>query len=227
MSERDISEIRDYVSPDAIADEMSYQMRHEITAYEAALAGDVISKHRIPFVMDAIRNELARRSERNQAIVGLLDMANVIDLDDIVDDDENWFTAREDVQQTILEDGRFVNFTDFMLAQKQVRTSTEYTTNVFHTLVLFFYQDQPAKHAEISGKLRYQQSNQSWSNRYAPTHRFFIGTESLVPYAPEKVTPEFKIPGIGRIGRRLMRAVLYDNEDIDALMQAERSRFDR
>lgn len=227
MSERDVSEIREYVSPEFIANELAYQMRHELSAEEAALAGEAISSYRIPLVMDALRNEISRREERSTVVLNLLDSSDIIDLDDLVDDDENWFTGREDIEQVILNDGRFVNFTDFMLAQKQTHTSTEYTTNVFHTLVLFFYEDQPAKHAELTSRLRYQQSNQSWSNQYAPTHRFFLYGEALMPYATEKVPAEYKIPGVGRIGRRLIRAVLYDNEDIDTLLLAERSRFNR
>lgn len=227
MSERDVAEIWEYVDPESIAEELLHFSFGGLAIKEAAAAGEAVSQLRVPLVMDAMRSELARRGERNGQLLASLGSADVIDLEEMVDDDEYWFVGLEDVKDAILADGRFVNFTDFMLAQKQVRTSSEYVTNVFHTLVLFFMQDQPDKQEEISRKLRYQQSNQSWSNPYAPTHRFFLCAEALIPYSAEKVEPENKIPGIGRVGRRLMRAVLFDNEDIDALLLAERQRFDR
>lgn len=227
MSERDVSEVWEYVQPDIIAEELLYDTRRSITFEEAAAAGEAISRLRVPIVYEAVHAERTRRDERNKVMLEKLESADVIDLEDLVPDDDYWFTGMDDTKDAILADGRFVNFTDFMLAQKQVRTSTEYVTNVFHTLVLFFLQDQPDKQAEVSQKLRYQQSNKSWSNNYAPTHRFFLCAEALIPYAAEKVEAEYKVPGVGRIGRRLMRAVLFDNEDIDSLLLAERQRFER
>lgn len=222
-----MEQIWEYVDPDSIADNLSaFSYRDELTAEEAAAAAEAISLVRVPFVMDALRNELGRRNERDQRLEQQIEGTDIIDLEDLAEEGDYWFVGWEDSKDKLANDGRFVNFTDFMLARKQVRTTEEYVTNVFHTLVLFFLEDQPEKHQEAIARLRYNQSNQSWSNKTSPTFRFYIRTEALLPYAPERVSAEYKIPGIGRVGRRLMRAVLFDNEDIEDLLLEERQRFD-
>lgn len=212
-------EVHNYVDPAEITDELLYNGFTELEPEEAALAGEVISQHRIPFVIDALKEELAKRHDDQTEIEKLIETAHVIYLEDMISDESVGlkYTTKDESKKLIEKSGYFVDLRDFLNALDQVNTSREYTVNLFHTLVLFFLEDDPEMYKRAYTQLRYAPSNSSHYNQHAPSHRYFLRAETLIEYASTNIPPELKIPGVGNKGRKLMRYVLFD-EDIDTII---------
>lgn len=229
MSEFDVREVHAHVDPEAIIHDLGLVSYADLTLEEAQVAAEAISRLRIPFVVDAIQAEIERRHMQMGDLRAAFGTAEIIDLEDFIPDEEefDWYVGTADVRQAILEDGKFVDFEDFLNVREQVRTTNEYITNLFHTLVLFMLQDDPEKYAEARQQLRYNPYSHSSNNPFAATRRFFLRAELLMPFATEKVGHEYKISGVGRTGRRVLRAVLFDDMNIEDLLLEERVRFDR
>lgn len=113
------------------------------------------------------------------------------------------------------DSGLCVGFDDFQDVQRELRIANEPLANLYHSLVLYFSQNYPNMHKQAEVHLRNNPRNHSSWNRASWTYSYFIVANTLRPYSAERVTPDFKIPNVGTIGRRVMRAVLFDDPDID------------
>jgi hypothetical protein len=125
----------------------------------------------------------------------------------------------------LVESGLYVNYDDFMNVMGEVGTRPEPLANLFHALVLFFAQEDPRLYTQAEQQLRYNPYNQASWNRQAWTYKYWLLAEALQPYAPYHVTSEYKIPGVGKVGRTILRAVLFDELSIDEKLAQERDRF--
>ncbi len=133
----------------------------------------------------------------------------------------------DDPPPELVESGLYVNYEDFMNVMGEVGTRPEPLANLFHTLVLFFSQEDPRLLAQAEQHLRYSPDNRASWNRQAWTYKYWLLAEALQPYSPYRVSSEYKIPGVGKIGRAVLRAVLFDELPIEEKLAAERARFEQ
>jgi hypothetical protein len=112
---------------------------------------------------------------------------------------------------------QYVGYRDFHAVYHE-RTRRYYTqpepyVRLYHTLVIHFVgEENPEFRQKAYDDLRYQPYNHSHWNDRAPTWKYWLRTDALLPYA-DTATQEYRIKGIGPKGREIMWAVLRDAID--------------
>lgn len=113
--------------------------------------------------------------------------------------------------RSVREAGRYVNFDDFRDVSRDTGMDDVPLATLYHSLVLHFARRQDEAFYDFAWReLRYNPNNHSSWNRSATTYRYWLLGNALLPYAAEKVTPEFKIEGVANKGRMVLRAVLFE-----------------
>lgn len=113
------------------------------------------------------------------------------------------------------DSGDYIGYIDFLNVQRQLRIQDVPLTTFYHAYVHYFAQDYPELADQARRHLHHNPYNSSAWNVASWTRHYFLNTDMLPPYAEEPVTPEYKIPGIGRIGRKVLRVVLFDEDPIE------------
>lgn len=123
----------------------------------------------------------------------------------------------------LLESGLYVNYDDFMNVRRDMGTTPESLAGIFHTLVVHFTQYDPRLHKQAVKQLRYNPRNRASWNREAYTYKYYLLSAAMEPYSADKVDAKHKILGLGKIGRQVLRAALFDQlpDEVEAELQAQ------
>ena len=109
------------------------------------------------------------------------------------------------------QDGQYIDFQDFVNIQRDFGIEDVPLTTFYHQFLLYFVQrDYPRYLRAVTRQIRNNPYDRPLWNESSHTRRYWLLGSALVPYAAEKVTPEYKIEGIGSRGRAVLRAVLFD-----------------
>ncbi|MDQ3123071.1 MAG: hypothetical protein M3Q14_00050 [bacterium] len=153
--------------------------------------------------------ELSIRQQYRQAQAGEAEYPEVL-----------YFQHRE--PRTVRESGLYVNYDDFTDVIPDLRIAGEPVTALYHSLVLHFSRRVSSEfYNHAHGELLYNYANHSRWNRSATTYRYWLLGATLLPYAATKVDVEHKIHGLGEKGRMVMRAVLLEEIENEAIVLGE------
>ena len=78
----------------------------------------------------------------------------------------------------------------------------------YHALVYHLAKPNPIMYDQARRDLYHNQAN----SYYNFTSKYFLLGSTLLLYADEPPKPDYKIDGVGRFGREVLRKVLYDDE---------------
>ncbi|MEK7603060.1 MAG: hypothetical protein AAB459_02335 [Patescibacteria group bacterium] len=111
----------------------------------------------------------------------------------------------------LVESGLYISFVDFLDVRREMDVADVPLTGWYHTLVLHQSRDWPTMHQQANKHLRYNPNNHSCYNENSWTRSYHLYGSALIRYSTELVEPKNKIVGFGEKGRRILRAVLFED----------------
>lgn len=104
-------------------------------------------------------------------------------------------------------EGLYIGFADFEDLRLDY-SKTVPLVSAYHALVYHLARPYPVIYEQARRELYNNQDN----SRFGYTRNYLLLGSALLPYAHEPPGPGYKIDGIGKFGRELLRAVLHDDE---------------